>query len=83
VPEKKDGEVIWLESHLAPILDQNGKPVGLRGVTMNVTDRKLVEQSLAESELRYRALVQATPRTFGSRVPAASLAHSAGSGGRN
>jgi len=59
---KKDGEVIWLESHLAPILDQNGKPVGLRGVTMNVTDRKLVEQSLAESELRYRALVQATPQ---------------------
>ncbi len=66
---RKDGEVIWLESHLAPILDQNGKPVGLRGVTMDVTDRKLVEESLAESELRYRALVQATPQNVWVTTP--------------
>ena len=70
---KKDGEVIWLESHLAPILNHDGKPVGLRGVTMNVTDRKLVEESLAESELRYRALVQAAPQNVWVTSPDGSF----------
>lgn len=44
----KDGRVLWVESHLATILDDNGKHAGFRGVTLNITERKLVEASLVE-----------------------------------
>jgi PAS domain S-box-containing protein len=42
----KDGRVLWVEAHLAAICDETGKAVGLRGVTMNITDRKQAEETL-------------------------------------
>jgi PAS domain S-box-containing protein len=42
----KDGQVLWVETHLNAICDETGKAVGLRGVTMNITERKLAEDSL-------------------------------------
>jgi PAS domain S-box-containing protein len=42
----KDGRVLWVEAHLAAVCDETGKPIGLRGVTMNITDRKQAEESL-------------------------------------
>lgn len=42
----KDGRVLWVESHLASIVDEKGKSVGLRGVTLNITERKLAEREL-------------------------------------
>lgn len=47
----KDGSVFWAEAHLAVISDENGTPVGLRGVTMDVTERKNAEEKLRVSEL--------------------------------
>jgi PAS domain S-box-containing protein len=54
----KDGRVLWVESQVAAVCDETGKPVGLRGVTMDITDRKKAEQGLAESEQRYRNVVE-------------------------
>jgi len=42
----KDGRVLWVEAHLAAVCDETGKPIGLRGVTMNITDRKQAEETL-------------------------------------
>ena len=44
----KNGAVVWVESHLAAVRDETGKTVGLRGVTMNITDRKQAEAALVE-----------------------------------
>jgi PAS domain S-box-containing protein len=54
---KKDGHLIWVESQMAPIIDEAGKPVGLRGVTMDITDRRLAEESVRESEERLKQAI--------------------------
>jgi PAS domain S-box-containing protein len=44
----KNGDVVWVEAHVAAVRDETGKTVGLRGVTMNITDRKQAEAALLE-----------------------------------
>lgn len=50
----KDGRVLWVQAHSAPILDASGKPVGMRGVTLDITRRKQAEDAMA----RLAAIVQ-------------------------
>ena len=45
----KDGRVLWTETQLAVICDEPGKPVGLRGVTMDITDRKRADENLQKA----------------------------------
>jgi chemotaxis protein methyltransferase CheR len=47
--QTKDGRVLWVESHLTAILDKNGKPLGLRGVTMDISVRKRAETDLRKA----------------------------------
>jgi len=44
----KDGRVLWVESHTATIRDEAEQPVGMRGVTLDITRRKLIEEKQAE-----------------------------------
>ena len=44
----KDGRPLWVEEHLEAICDEHGNRIGLRGVTMNVNDRRLAEQELSD-----------------------------------
>jgi PAS domain S-box-containing protein len=39
----KRGDYIWVEVNAVPILDDNGVPVGMRGVTVDITARKRAE----------------------------------------
>lgn len=57
---KIEGETRWLESTLSFIRDSDGKPVGVLGATRDVTERKLAEDALRESEKRYRLLADNT-----------------------
>lgn len=57
----KDGRVVWVESHLSPIRDQKGNFIGLRGVTLDITQKKQAEQAKDESEERNRAILRAVP----------------------
>jgi PAS domain S-box-containing protein len=55
---RKDGRALWVEAHSAPIKDHEGRPVGMCGVTMDITGRKLAEDALRESEERYKSLLE-------------------------
>lgn len=55
---RKDGRLIWVESSFVVIKDEAGGSVGLRGVTIDITERKQAEQELRLSEHRYRELIE-------------------------
>ena len=44
----RDGRVIPVEARSAVIVDEQGKPIGMRGVTMDISERKRAEKALVE-----------------------------------
>jgi two-component system, cell cycle sensor histidine kinase and response regulator CckA len=60
VPQK-DGGVRWIEAIGTLMKDAHGKPARILGIAHNVTERKLAEQILLESENRTRGILQAMP----------------------
>jgi two-component system, cell cycle sensor histidine kinase and response regulator CckA len=54
----KDGHAVWVESNYVVIKDDEGRPIGLRGVTTDTSERKRAEEELRQSEERYRDLVE-------------------------
>lgn len=53
---KKDGTIIWTEQQNVPIYDQNGNLIAIEGIARDVTIRKKLEESLKESENRFRMI---------------------------
>ncbi len=51
----KDGRVLWVESQSIVVLDDAGDPVGMRGVSIDVTKRKQVEEELERLLVREQA----------------------------
>ncbi len=58
---RKDGTRIPLILKCSTICDIEGKPRLLMGVIKDITERKLAEERLAESEKRYRTFVETVP----------------------
>jgi PAS domain S-box-containing protein len=56
---KKDGSLIWMEISASPLKDDFGKIVGFLGTSRNIAERKLAEEMLLESEIKYRRLFEA------------------------
>jgi PAS domain S-box-containing protein len=50
----KDGRVVWVETRGTVICDDNGKPIGLRGLTLDITASKEAEQVKAQLEDQLR-----------------------------
>jgi PAS domain S-box-containing protein len=57
---KKDGSIVPMESNISFVRDKNGKPVGLRGVSRDISERRQAEEALRENEEKYRALSEAS-----------------------
>jgi len=54
----KDGSTVWAEVTVTFLRDEDGQPVGILGVTRNITERRQVEEALSRSEERYRTILQ-------------------------
>ncbi len=59
--QAKNGRTLWVESYLNPIFDEDRKVVGLRGVTLDVTERKSAEEKLSQARERSAAILRAIP----------------------
>ncbi len=54
----KDGSRLWAEVKMTFLRDEHGSPVGILGVTRDITQRKRAEEALQESEDKYRRVVE-------------------------
>ncbi|MEO6319846.1 MAG: PAS domain S-box protein [Polaromonas sp.] len=57
----KDGSEFWLELDIVPIANEQGWFTHWVAVERDITQRKLAEQALVESEHRYAALFESAP----------------------
>jgi len=54
----KDGSTKWTETSYTVIGDVNGKFYGAMGISRDITERRRAEKALAESEVKYRSLIE-------------------------
>jgi PAS domain S-box-containing protein len=56
-----DGRVVWVRDEAVLIRDDDGHPLIWQGVMVDITDRKRVEERVADTEQRLRDLVENIP----------------------
>ncbi len=57
----KNGRVIWTEMQTQAITDGENKPIGVRGIAIDITERRQTELALRQSEERFRAQFKGIP----------------------
>jgi PAS domain S-box-containing protein len=50
---RKDGTTVWTEVNISVIRNENQQPVGILGITRDITERKRADEMLRESERQY------------------------------
>jgi PAS domain S-box-containing protein len=56
----KDGSTVWVEVEATFIHDQNGQAVEIVGIARDITERRKTEEALAESEERFRNMLESS-----------------------
>jgi two-component system, NtrC family, sensor kinase len=54
----QDGTIRWHSANLAGVWDEQGQLITLMVISYDITDRKTVEAALAESEVKFRRLIE-------------------------
>lgn len=57
----KDGTYRWIEARASFVAESDGRRIRLLGSHVDITDRKRMENSVRESEERYRTLIELSP----------------------
>jgi PAS domain S-box-containing protein len=57
----RGGRVVWWEAHCSLILDEAGEPVGMRGVSFDVTSRVETEARLRERDEIFQQIAELSP----------------------
>ena len=60
---RKDGDFLYVESTGA-IIYRDGKPFAILGIARDITDRKLAENALRESEEKYRTILESIEESY-------------------
>jgi len=61
---KKNKEKIAVEASVSLRRDENGRPIGFRGIVRDVSERKKAEDELRKSEERYRTILEITEEGY-------------------
>jgi class 3 adenylate cyclase len=65
----KSGKSIWLDISKLPIIDAEGKTIGVLGVLDDITERKLAEEALhSEQEKSEKLLLNILPKAIADRL---------------
>jgi PAS domain-containing protein len=58
--KRKDGELRWGITSISSVIDSSGQ-FKIIGQYLDITEQKLIEEKLKDSEERYRSLIEASP----------------------
>ena len=58
---RRDGRLVVLETNGSPVIDNQGRLVGYRGMDRDITDRKHAENVIRESEQRFLLVANTAP----------------------
>jgi PAS domain-containing protein len=54
----RDGRTKWVSATWGPIRDDAGRQIGVQGSERDITERRLADEALRESEGRFRGLLR-------------------------
>ncbi|WP_239619081.1 PAS domain-containing sensor histidine kinase [Cohnella mopanensis] len=58
---RKDGRFFFTDVSISPVHDENGNVIAIVVIERDMSDKKMAEEQLKESEERYRVLVECSP----------------------
>jgi len=70
---RKDGAEVWVKNSVSLLRDAEGKPQSVLAVIIDITAEKLSQNALLQSEIRYRALLDASDQIILTMDAAGSL----------
>lgn len=68
----RSGEIVWTECHGVPVLDDDGNLIAYRGTDVDITSRRMAEESLRASESRLMRILEYLPIPMAVNTPGPS-----------